>query len=51
MLSVCFIVWSNWLTLIFKVRDQGYLFGYCLNLTFKDENQYYGVRKMSLGNV
>jgi hypothetical protein len=26
-------------------------FGYCLNLTFKDDNQYYGLRKMSLGNV
>jgi len=25
-------------------------FGYRLNLTFKDENQYYGLRKMSLGN-
>jgi hypothetical protein len=36
---------------MFKVRDQGYQFGYCLNLTFKDENQYYSLRKMSLVNV
>jgi hypothetical protein len=36
---------------MFKVRDQGYQFGYCLNLTFKDENIYYGLRKMSLVNV
>jgi hypothetical protein len=26
-------------------------FGYCLNLTFKDKNQYYGLRKMTLCNV
>jgi hypothetical protein len=26
-------------------------FGYSLNLTFKGENQYYGIRKMSPGNV
>jgi len=31
--------------LIFKDHYQGYHFGYCLNLTFKDENQYYGINK------
>jgi len=30
-----------------KVRDQRYIFGYCLNLTFKDENQYYGLKSVS----
>jgi hypothetical protein len=37
--------------LIFNVRDQEYQFGCGLNLTFKDVNQYYGLRKMSLCNV
>jgi hypothetical protein len=48
---VYFIVWSKHLKLIFKVRDQGYHFGYRLNLTFKDVNKYYGLWRMSLGNV
>jgi hypothetical protein len=26
-------------------------FRYCLNLTFKDDSQYYVLRKMSPGNV
>jgi hypothetical protein len=26
-------------------------FGYGLNLTFKYDNQYYGLRKLSLGNM
>jgi hypothetical protein len=25
--------------------------GYCLKLTFKDENQYYGLRTIFLGNA
>jgi len=33
---------SKYLTLIFKVRDQGYQFWISFKLTFKDENQYYG---------
>jgi hypothetical protein len=39
------------LKLIFKVRDQGYHFGYCINLSFKDEKQYNCLRKMSQCNV
>jgi hypothetical protein len=31
LLSVYFIVWSKYLTFIFKFRDQGYEFGYGLN--------------------
>jgi hypothetical protein len=28
-----------------------FIFGYFLNLTFKNEYQYYGLLKMSLGNM
>jgi hypothetical protein len=34
---------------MFMMKD--ITFGYCLNLTFKDEYEYYGLRKMSVCNV
>jgi hypothetical protein len=37
------------LYLRFVIKD--ITFGYCLNLTFKNENEYYGLREMSLGIV
>jgi hypothetical protein len=42
---------ANILRLYLRFVIMGISFGYCLNLTFKDKNQYYGFRKMSLGNV
>jgi hypothetical protein len=45
------IVWSKYLTFIFKVLDQGITFVYCLNITFKDESECYGLIKMSPGNM
>jgi hypothetical protein len=30
---------------MFVIKDIS--FGYCFNLTFMDENKYYGIRKMS----
>jgi hypothetical protein len=39
------------LSLIFKVHDQGYQFGYCLILIYIYEFQYYVLSKMSPGYV
>jgi hypothetical protein len=36
---------------IFKVRDQGYHFWKLFKFNVEDENQYYGLRKLSLCNV
>jgi hypothetical protein len=49
--SVYFIVWSKYLTLIFKVSDQRYHFWILFKFNVNDENQYYGLMKISPGNV
>jgi len=36
---------------LLKVQIKDITFGYCLNLTFKDEYQNFDLRKMSLGNM
>jgi len=35
----------------FKIVIKDITFVYCLNLKFKDEDQYFGLIKMSMGNV
>jgi len=42
---------ANVYRLYLRFMFKDFIFGYFLNLTFKNEYQYYGLLKMSLGNM